>query len=133
MQIEVRKEIASLSELFRQAGEFFDEKEVGDDARGVLEMALEELFTNLVKYNPDSESLVMMCLEIDADRVTLSFTDYDTDRFDITEFPEVDANQPLSDRTPGGLGIHLVKKMSDGIEYEYSNRVGKTTLYKRMN
>lgn len=34
-----------------------------------------------------------------------------------------DIDKPIEDRTPGGLGIHLVKSMVDGLSYQYDARV----------
>ena len=33
---------------------------------------------------------------------------------------------------PGGLGLHLVKKMMDRVEYIHENRTGTINLYKRL-
>jgi len=45
----------------------------------------------------------------------------------------VDVDRPLSERQPGGLGIHLVKKLMDRIEYNYVERRGTTKFFKRLN
>ena len=52
--------------------------------------------------------------------------------FDPTKHDSVDIDQPIGERTPGGLGIHLVKKMMDEVIYEYADRSCKITLIKRL-
>jgi anti-sigma regulatory factor (Ser/Thr protein kinase) len=43
------------------------------------------------------------------------------DRFDVTEAPEANVDLPIEQRRPGGLGLHLVRRMLDRVEYEYSD------------
>jgi anti-sigma regulatory factor (Ser/Thr protein kinase) len=54
--------------------------------------------------------------------------------FDPTHGPEVDTTAPLEARKPGGLGLHLVRKLADAIEYRYDAgaRQGRTTFMKRL-
>ena len=40
----------------------------------------------------------------------------------------MDVHAPLEDREPGGLGLYLVLKMVDSINYEYRDRQSKTTF-----
>ena len=48
-------------------------------------------------------------------------TDYDVDRFDVTEAPGANVDLPIEQRRPGGLGLHLVRCMLDRVDYEYSD------------
>jgi len=38
----------------------------------------------------------------------------------------------LEERKPGGLGIHLVKRLVDHIDYEYADRNSTTTFIKNL-
>ena len=70
----------------------------------------------------------------DDSQVTFSLTDFDVDPFDVTKREDVDVSAPLSERSVGGLGIHLVKKIVDKIEYQYDCdlRQSKITLFKKL-
>ena len=46
--------------------------------------------------------------------------------FNPLDVPAPDVTRPIEDRPIGGLGIHLTKKMVDGIDY--SLRDGKNVL-----
>jgi hypothetical protein len=49
----------------------------------------------------------------------VTLTDHDVDFFDVTRTADVDINAPLEERNPGGLGLHLIKKMVEFFEYQY--------------
>jgi sigma-B regulation protein RsbU (phosphoserine phosphatase) len=97
-----------------------------------IELALEEIFTNAVRHNGEGAGPIRVELAVRGGEVVVRITDFDAARFDIqTDAPAVDIDQPLENRTPGGLGIHLVKKMMDRIEYSHRNRTATITLHKR--
>jgi serine/threonine-protein kinase RsbW len=110
------KSIVSMTEdVFRQAG-------LQPQLRHVVDLATEELFVNMVTYNTESTEDILIQMEPHEQGIKVSLTDYDVERFDPTAAGLVDVNAPLSERTPGGLGLFLVLKMVDAIHYEYRNR-----------
>ena len=74
---------------------------------------MEELFTNMVKYQPENANDILLAVNAAKGGVTVSLTDYDVDAFDVTLDRQVDIEAPIADRTPGGLGLHLIHKMVD--------------------
>ena len=50
----------------------------------------------------------------------MTLTDYDVEPFDVTKAPDADVKLPIEQRRPGGLGLHLIRRLLDSIEYEYS-------------
>ena len=84
-----------------------------------VDFALEELFTNMVKYSRTSTADVRIDVTGIADGVEVSLTDFDVEPFDVTQAPDADTTLPIEARRPGGLGIHLVRRMLDSIDYEY--------------
>ena len=61
-------------------------------------------------------------------RVVLDLLDPDGDHFDPTERPEVDVNASPEDRRPGGLGIHLVRKLAETVQYRHEGRSSRITV-----
>lgn len=127
------RDFQSLREIFSFVEDFFvgDPLEPGDDH--AIKLAVEELFTNMVKYNPGSSEGILLDLRRLDDRVEVSLTDFDTEPFDIRAASEVRTDRPIEERRPGGLGIHLIKKVIDRIEYEHAGRRGKTTFIKMLS
>ena len=111
----------SLTAIYEFAEGIFSASDVADAARFSVHLALEELFVNMVKYNPDVESDIDVEVTIIADKVTVSLTEYGVAEFDVTVPQRVDPNAPLEKRTPGGLGVYLIQNLADTLEYEYGD------------
>ena len=64
--------------------------------------------------------------------VEVALTDYDVEPFDVAQAPAVDVDLPIEQRRPGGLGLHLLRRMLDRIDYDYSpdDRVSRITFRK---
>jgi anti-sigma regulatory factor (Ser/Thr protein kinase) len=126
------RRIDSLPAIFLFIEDFFASRGLDRSHLAVVCLAAEEIFTNMVKYCPGAESDILTTIETRENRLAVTLTDFDVDRFDIRDLPEVRVDKPISERSPGGLGIHLVKKMVDEIEYEYADRTGRTTIIKNL-
>jgi anti-sigma regulatory factor (Ser/Thr protein kinase) len=123
---------ASLPEIFEFMDGFFALARVGDQHRLPMQFAVEELFTNLVKYSRGGTRDILLDLRRDGGRLLVSLTDFDVEPFDIRTSPNVDVDRDLKDRKPGGLGIHLIKRMVDDVGYEYVDGRSTTTFIKRL-
>src|SRR5207344_1009820 len=85
-----------------------------------VDFTVEELFTNMVKYSPESDARVRLDIATIDGGVEVALTDYDVEPFDVTRAPDVDTNLPIELRRPGGLGLHLIRRLVDTMAYEYS-------------
>ena len=121
-----------MNSVFEYIDEFMLLNHINHSASYALQFIVEELFTNLVKYNRGSQNEIAVSLEKVGDSVAVQLTDFDVDEFDFTKLPEVSVDEPLRRRPVGGLGVHLVRKMVDEMRYEYSNRVSKIRVTKNL-
>jgi phosphoserine phosphatase len=97
-----------------------------------VDLAVEELFTNMVKYGTGSRAAVRVELVAIAGGVELTLIDRDVEPFDITRSPDVDIHAPIEDRRPGGLGLHLIRRMADSVEYEYAKETRQSRITLRI-
>lgn len=111
---------------------FFATAGIGDAHRMPMQFAVEELFTNLVKYSKGGNRDILLDLRREGRRLFVSLTDFDVQEFDIRTVPDVDVNRDLTDRKPGGLGIHLLKRMVDDVDYEFIDGRSTTTFVKSL-
>lgn len=131
MRRKFKRDIVSLDGIFSFAGEFESGNGLDDSASYFLDLTLEELFTNLVRHAKGSDEIDIE-IELDGDLMTIRLTDRETAAFDGNSLGEVNTEAPLMERQPGGLGIHLVKKMADSLEYDYDDGTLVVTATKRL-
>ena len=93
-----------------------------------VDLVLEELFTNMVKYSPAGGAFVRIAMAPAPGGVEVTLTDYDVERFDVTQAPDADINLPIEKRRPGGLGLHLIRRLVDSMQYEYSNETRQSRI-----
>lgn len=128
MRIEYGRSYEEISRIVRDTESFFRREGIAASLRTAVDLCIEELFVNMVNYNTETDSSILLEMRPVDHGVEVSLTDFNVERFDPTELREVDIDAPASERTPGGLGLYLVLKMVDSIHYEYINRRSKITF-----
>jgi anti-sigma regulatory factor (Ser/Thr protein kinase) len=126
------KRTDSLESIFGYISGFAASHGVSDDITAEMQFVVEEVFTNMVRYNRESQNDVVIRLSIENGSFLISLADRDVHSFDPNSRPPVDVTKPLHERTPGGLGIHLIREMMDEVRYEYENRTARITLIKHL-
>ena len=122
MERHFKRSLDSLDEIFGFIENFFGTARIDASLSYAVNFAVEELFTNMVKYNPSGPEEVRIGMEAVDGGVRVVLVDYDSEPFDVSRAPRPRTDAPLKERTPGGLGLHLVKHMVDSLRYEYEDR-----------
>jgi serine/threonine-protein kinase RsbW len=129
MQHYFDRTLDSLNLVYDFIAEFVKSHIVDPHTAFELQLAVEEVFTNLAKYNQGSSPILLLLDKLD-DKIIITIQDSDSDNFDITKPPPVDTLAPLEKRRAGGLGLFLVHKVMDQVEYNYEKKVSTITLAK---
>ena len=111
-------------------------EEIGLDMSTTMQMnlALEEAVVNVMKYAYPHGIVGDIHIEAQANDVRLKFVISDNGTpFDPTAKAEVDTTLSAEERPIGGLGIHLVRKIMDSINYERTRNKNVLTLRKKIN
>ena len=58
----------------------------------------------------------------------MTLTDHGVAAFDVTRAPDADVTLPIEQRRPGGLGLHLVRRLLDAIEYDYAEESRRSRI-----
>jgi len=132
MQKRFPRDLASLPLMTSFVAIFLQENRLRQELSFEVNLILEELFTNFVKYNPEGQQDIEIELQKNGDELEIRLVDNDVHEFDPTEAPEVDISEKPEQRTPGGLGIHLVRKIADEIHYEHRDGASIITVTKRL-
>ncbi len=126
-----KRDMSSLSSLYSFVCNALSAYGAGEADCFAVNLALEELFTNMVKYNRDTREDIPVSIDREGDRVIVLIADKADKPFDITRHATPDIRMPLAGRTRGGLGLHLVRKVVEDLKYEYvngENRISFTKL-----
>ena len=116
-----RRSFASLEEIFAFTADFFTRHGVAPELLPTVDFTLEELFTNMVKYSPSGDAHVRIEIATAPGGVEVTLTDYDVEHFDVTQAPDANIDLPIEERRPGGLGLYLIRRLVDSLQYDYSN------------
>ena len=123
-------EIPRLAEMVEEVCE-----EVGFSSTTTMQMnlALEEAVVNVMNYAYPAGLKGDVTIEVEANAERMKFVITDSGQpFDPTTKEEVDITLPAEERTIGGLGIHLIRRYMDSINYERHEGRNILTLRKKI-
>jgi len=126
------KSLGSLDGVFDFLQQFVDKEAIAERHAFAMNLVVEELFTNMVKYSGGTDKQVVIRLDKGDQRVTLELTDFDSEPFDPESVSAVDVEAPIEERRPGGLGLHLVKTLVDDLRYEMDDRTLTVSVTKSL-
>jgi anti-sigma regulatory factor (Ser/Thr protein kinase) len=129
--VTVQNQISELLRLNKFISDFWIENQLAPDIEFGVSLALEEAFTNVVRYGFEDvgEHQILVRLSLEDGWITLSVED-DGIPFNPLEVPPPDVNSPIEERAIGGLGIHLVKNVVD--QLQYTRQGGRNRLVMKM-
>ncbi len=132
MRNKYKRSFEEIRKIVEDTGQFFAQENIDESLRMKVDLSLEELFVNMVTYNTETICEILIEMKSIDNGIEVSLTDHDVDRFDPTKSGQVDVDAPLVDRSPGGLGLYLVLKMADSINYQYHARTSKITFTNKV-
>ena len=90
-----------------------------------LKVIADEIFSNIVYYSGAKNAQVLFVNDIDT--ITLVFQD-DGVSYNPMESEEPDVTASVEERSIGGLGLFMVKKMAEQVQYEYADGKNQLTV-----
>ena len=101
-----------------------------------IQVSIEELFTNIASYAYDHEDglVEIKChstMEKEEIHVWFTFSDWGIP-YNPLDKTDPDFEIPFDEREIGGLGIYMVKKFMDHMEYHYVNGCNQFTIGKKL-
>ena len=114
-----KRTFEAIPEIAQFTADVFASHQIDARLLAPLDLVLEELFTNMVKYGNGNAPVRITLRKSLGGGLQATLTDFGVEAFDVTRAPEVDTGLPIEQREAGGLGLHLVRKLVDSIEYEY--------------
>ena len=133
LTIEVPSTRDSIAPASAQAEEWLQSHHPSPQTLNLLLIAIEELVLNCIDYGYDDDSVhtILLTLAIDGENLHITVVD-DGHPFDPLSMPPPDLSLPIEARPAGGLGIHLLRQLSDQITYQRRERFNELTITKRL-
>lgn len=132
-ELEIEAKGENLSQVISFIEQHLDEMDCSPKAKMQISIAAEEIFVNIANYAyapKIGEATVRV--EVSDAPLTVTITFMDNGKpFDPTKKADPNISLPAEERTIGGLGIFMTKKMMDDVSYEY--RDGKNILKIKKN
>lgn len=122
VHLTVAAEAVHLPSLTRSLQEFWTAAGLPMTQAHAFELALEEVFMNVVMHGSPAGTVprVELSLSLADGGVTMTVED-DGPKFDPLSLPPPDLTSGVAERRIGGYGVHLVRQMMDIVSYQ---RVG---------
>lgn len=126
-------DVGEVKRLAEEVEGFCRENGLADEVEFDLNLALEELFVNVVRHGgcaglPDA---VRVRLEHQKGGVRADFCDRGPE-FDPNSAPPPDLAGPLAGRPIGGLGLHLVRQTMQQVQYRRADGWNHVTMWRSI-
>ena len=133
MSLGIRNAIDAVPPAIDEATSWLKQRQASSTDVWFVTLAIDELVTNCVKYSyTDSrEHVIQVDLLMSDGRLTVTVVD-DGRPFNPLEVPAPDLSGDIDQRQIGGLGIHLLRSVSDAMTYQRRNDRNQVVLVKRL-
>ena len=128
----VEPDIAAVAPLVEWVEGRCREDGLADEITFKMALILEEAVTNVINHafaDLPPPHMIRVRLDIAIERIVAEVVDNGRP-FDPLARPDPDLSRPIEEREPGGLGILLMRRMTDRIEYRRSNGDNRLLLEK---
>lgn len=127
MRLRINNRLEDVFVALEQAAIHLDRQHVDEACRADVRLVLEELLVNIVRHGyPDGrDGAIHIFIDIDPGGVLLKLED-DAQPFDLRARDLPDLPGDIADREIGGLGLHLIHNIADGLEYTREGHLNRT-------
>ncbi|MEO8692752.1 MAG: ATP-binding protein [Acidimicrobiales bacterium] len=107
---------------------FLSQHGIAGHAAYVTQLVVEEVVRNLIEHTPPyaHDETATVSITVTARSVTVVIED-DRPPFDPIDAPPLDVTAPLEERRAGGMGLHLVRRLTDQLTYERADDRNRLT------
>jgi serine/threonine-protein kinase RsbW len=132
--LRIKNVFAEIPAANEAASRWLADNQAPPAAKYLTNLAIEEFVTNSIKYGYSdlAEHIIEVELRLSAEELVVTVVD-DGKPFNPLEVPEPDTHLPLEERPVGGLGIYLLRKMFDHMDYARTNGKNQVTLRKALS
>jgi len=130
-KITLQAKVENLSRVIGIVNRELERNGCPPDVMDMINVAVEEIFVNIANYAYEHKTGDVTMYVSVSDKAVIKFEDTGKP-YNPIESADPDLEADISDRDIGGLGIYLVKKLVDSIEYERVDGMNVLTITKKM-
>jgi anti-sigma regulatory factor (Ser/Thr protein kinase) len=133
-KLTIKASAFNLDVVLEFLGEELNRYKVPEPVQADINVAVEELFSNIANYayQPGKDGETTLYVVSDGKKVVLRFEDTGVP-YNPLERADPYLDVPLEDREIGGLGIYFVKQLMDSVKYTYTDGKNTLTMSKNFN
>jgi serine/threonine-protein kinase RsbW len=128
-----KKKTDELKLIFTFLDNSLDKITLKDNVQSELELAVEEIFMNMVRHNLETENDIEIIVDATSREVKISLKDVEAAPFDITKTDKIDLEEYINAKKSGGLGIHLIKSLMDDLNFEHKDGISTISITKYIS
>lgn len=124
LSLQLKNDLSELDTMRDPLDNFYASHNLPDNVRHAFDMALEEIFVNIVSYafEDNKEHIIDLSLQVKGNEVVGDLKD-DGEPYNPLLRPDPKIDLGIDERKIGGLGIYLTKRLMDEVEYKYENNI----------
>ncbi|MFN1835823.1 ATP-binding protein [Balneola sp. MJW-20] len=98
-----------------------------------IRLAVDEAYTNIIKHAYRNQSSNPVEIEIGHNSTELWISLIDQgDSFNPSEYKEPDILQRIKDKKRGGMGVYLIRKLMDNVQYNTKGKTNEIRMVKNL-
>ena len=133
LEIRLENSVSELTKLASRLNGFWKGRQYPDSSLPEVQLILEELLVNIISHGfaDQNPHTILVRLFEQQGQIVLEIED-DGQGFNPTEKMNPPIDLPIESRAVGGLGIFLVRRLSDSIEYKRTGRKNVVRITKSL-
>jgi anti-sigma regulatory factor (Ser/Thr protein kinase) len=132
--LSLRNDLAELERLSQFIAEFGEREGWPEKAIFEMQLALDEVVTNVISYAYSDGGIHELRVTLtSSDGEVVARVEDDGRPFDPLDAPQPTIDAPLEERPIGGLGWHLVRKVTNELAYRREGDKNVLTLKKQIS
>lgn len=133
LTLRIKNDLAAAQSGSEAASRWLEQRQTSAELRYFANLAIEEIVTNCIKYgyNDTKDHVIEITLTFSGGALVITILD-DGQPFDPLAAPAPDLHIDPEERPIGGLGIYLLRQMSDRMEYRRDGDKNRITISKAV-
>ncbi|MDR9415378.1 MAG: ATP-binding protein [Gracilimonas sp.] len=110
-------------------------EQIGLDQKDVSEirLAVDEAYTNIIKHAYKNDAKMNVNIEIGSNGEQLWISLMDEGKsFDPSSYNEPDLMQRIKEKKRGGMGVYLIRKLMDQVQYNRTGHTNEIRMVKKL-